>query len=239
MYPYGFSFIIPAYNEEANIIECIASIQAELDRHPDIPAEIIVIDNNSTDKTAELARGMGVTVLKEERKGVVFARQAGSDAARYLFLANIDADNRVPTGWLDVANDLTRTNYVAWSGPLRYYGASKVVDVGGDIFYFLARLAHKIVGPTLQGGNYVIRKDTLESMGGYDTSYEFYGEDTRTAVLAAEHGKIKLVPDMWIWSSARRLNQQGITKTVGLYTANYISTTLLNKKLSSKYKDFR
>lgn len=239
MYPYGFSFIIPAYNEEANIVDCIISIKAELQRNPHIPAEIIVVDNNSTDRTAEVVRGMGVKLIQESKKGVVHARQSGANAAKYQYLANIDADNRLPNGWLSVCNEYTKTDLVAWSGPLKYAGASELVDIGGDIFYFMARVAHRIVGPTLQGGNYVIRKDALEAMGGYDTSYEFYGEDTRTAVLASKQGRVKLIPEMWIWSSPRRLEQQGLFKTVGIYTANYLSTTLLNKKVTKTYKDFR
>jgi glycosyltransferase involved in cell wall biosynthesis len=236
----GFSFVIPAYNEAENIAECIKSIQREIAKHPTIQSEIIVVDNDSTDDTAAIARQYGVKVVFEPRKGVVWARQAGSAVAQYQYLANIDADNRLPVSWLSRAIDNARAGYVAFSGPLVYREASKWLNLGSDLFYVFARIAHHVIGPTLQGGNYVIKKETLEQMGGYDTSINFYGEDTRTAQLARKYGSIKLDPDMWIFSSPRRLEGQGVFNTAWTYVKNYLLVSFSrHRSVTQEYIDYR
>ena len=65
--------VIPAYNEEASIARVISDIPA------DLVAEVVVVDNNSTDTTAENARGAGATVIHEPRHGYGYACQKGID----------------------------------------------------------------------------------------------------------------------------------------------------------------
>ena len=62
----NIKLIIPAYNEQDAIAHVITEV-------PDVVHEIIVVDNNSTDATAEHAKKAGATVLKEEKKGYGFA----------------------------------------------------------------------------------------------------------------------------------------------------------------------
>lgn len=248
--PYGFSFIVPCYNEEKRIVACLDSIMCEM-RQYYINFEIIVIDNNSTDKTVEKVleykNHLPVTqytpeivVCKEERKGVVWARTTGSRIARFKFLANIDADNKLPKGWAEIARQafLWDPDVVAVSGPLIFEGVGRYVTVCNKIFYFFAKLFH-MKWPTLQGGNYVILNDTYKKMGGYDLSYEFFGEDTRTAVMASKYGKIRLISAMWVHSSPRRLEGQGNIRTAWTYVINYLSVNILGKNVTNEYRDFR
>lgn len=236
----GISYIIPCFNEEKNIESCIYSIRADVSKHPDLKYEIIVVDNNSTDDSVPKARSAGATVIRKYEKGVVHARNAGSDYAQYDILANIDADNNIPVGWTSVVlKEMEDESVVAISGPLRYDNVGWHIHVGTKIFYWFARLFHVIAGPTVQGGNYVLRKRTWGAMGGYDTTYKFYGEDTRTAQLAEEHGKVKLVPALWTNSSSRRIKNQGLISTIWTYTVNYFSVSLFGKNVTDDYKDFR
>jgi len=237
---YGVSVVVPCYNEEKNIERCITSIQKEASRCFGIPWEIIVVDNNCTDKTAEIARAKGVKVVEQPIKGIVHARQKGTEHAKYEFVANIDADNTMRKGWLPVAvYNIQKPGVVACSGPLMYEGVSKTFQFGSDVFYLFARLFHRIAGPTLQGGNYIIRRSVWEKMGGYDVNYEFYGEDTNTAAMMSKHGKVKLVPQLWIYSSPRRIQEQGLFKTMYLYITSYFAVALFNKKVFTEYKDYR
>ena len=70
------SFVIPAYNEQRNIADCISAVQAEINRTGFL-SEIVVVNNASTDRTKEIASGYpNVRVVDEIRKGLVWARKA-------------------------------------------------------------------------------------------------------------------------------------------------------------------
>ena len=75
------SFVVPAYNEEAYLADCLDSILSQT-RPLSIPTEIIVVNNASTDGTAAiLERYPGVILVDEPRKGLTHARQAGAQRA--------------------------------------------------------------------------------------------------------------------------------------------------------------
>ncbi len=90
------SIIIPAYNEEHQLAACLKSLAAQLDA----PHEVIVVDNNSTDGTAELARSFPFAkVINEPMQGLIPARNRGFAEARGDILARIDADARLAPDW--------------------------------------------------------------------------------------------------------------------------------------------
>ncbi|MGA9873231.1 MAG: glycosyltransferase family 2 protein [Rhodococcus sp. (in: high G+C Gram-positive bacteria)] len=94
------SVVVPAYNEEAYIGLCLKSLVAQSD---DLH-EIIVVDNNSTDRTAAVVRAFMATepkvkLLVETAPGVAHARNAGFRAATGDVLGRVDADTRVRPGW--------------------------------------------------------------------------------------------------------------------------------------------
>jgi glycosyltransferase involved in cell wall biosynthesis len=117
------SFVIPAYNEEKNITDCILSIKSEIQKHGFLfkdGVEIVVVNNNSRDKTREIAESFpGVVVVNEKRKGIVWARQCGMDNSIGELIANVDADVILPEGWLKkVESEFAKNkNLVALSGP--------------------------------------------------------------------------------------------------------------------------
>lgn len=78
--------IIPALNEEESVAHVIADVP------PDLIYEIIVVDNGSTDRTAEVARAAGARVVREERRGYGYACLAGAEAAESEVLVFLDAD---------------------------------------------------------------------------------------------------------------------------------------------------
>lgn len=94
------SVVVPAYNESEYLTKCIQSL---LDQS-DYIDEIIVVDNNSTDGTAELIKKFGVDQPKvvyicEPRAGVVHARNRGFGAASSDLIGRIDADTIVGPDW--------------------------------------------------------------------------------------------------------------------------------------------
>ncbi len=87
------SVVVPAYNEAAVLPETLARIDAEA-------AEVIVVDNGSTERTAEIAEDAGARVVSEPRRGVARARNAGAAMARGDVLVFVDADVLLPDGAL-------------------------------------------------------------------------------------------------------------------------------------------
>lgn len=92
------SVIIPVYNEEDRIFDCLQAVT-----HQTTAAyEILVIDNNSKDQTAAIARRFKhVRVIKEPTQGLTMARNTGFDIATGDILARIDADTIISSTWVE------------------------------------------------------------------------------------------------------------------------------------------
>jgi len=84
------SVIVPAFNEEKLLATTLACIR---DAAEGMDAELLVCDNNSTDRTAEIARQAGATVVFEPVNQISRARNAGAAAASGDWLVFIDADS--------------------------------------------------------------------------------------------------------------------------------------------------
>ena len=81
--------VIPCYNEEEGIARVIPALPGSVD-------EIIVVDNNSTDRTAEVARNLGARVVKESRKGYGVAYKAGLTEVTSDITVTMDGDGTYP-----------------------------------------------------------------------------------------------------------------------------------------------
>lgn len=94
-----FSVIIPAYNEEALLANTLEVLQKAMAEIP-LSGEIIVTDNNSTDRTAEIAKAAGAKVVFEPVNQISRARNIGAKHAEGRYLIFIDADTQIPTNLL-------------------------------------------------------------------------------------------------------------------------------------------
>lgn len=239
------SFVIPAYNEEVHIGPCVESILREI-RTNNLAlgqdAEVVVVNNASTDRTADIAAGYdGVTVLNEPIKGLVMARRAGFVVTTGQLVANIDSDTRMPVGWLATTLSAFAKNdkLVALSGPFFYYDLSMFERALVKLFYAVGYLVHLLGGAMLQGGNFVIRRDAWERAGGFDTSIAFYGEDTDVARRLAKQGTVTWTWRLPIETSGRRLRGEGVVSTGFTYALNFVWTTLTGKPYTQSYRDIR
>lgn len=88
------SVVIPCYNEEEGIARVIPSLPKSVD-------EIVVVDNNCTDRTAEVARGLGARVVFEKRKGYGAAYQAGLAAVTGDITVTMDGDGTYPADQIE------------------------------------------------------------------------------------------------------------------------------------------
>jgi len=203
--------------------------------------EIIVVDNASTDRTSEIAKKYrGVKVVKESEMGLPRARQAGFLAASGDLIANVDADTILTPGWIGkVLSEFSKNpKLVALSGPHIPYDLPKRMKVLADFFYrigFVAYIFNRFifdVGSMLQGGNFIVRRKALESIGGYNTDIDFYGEDTDLARRLHKVGPVKFTFDLPIYASGRRLAKEGAFTTGIRYSLNYFWTIFFKKPFS-------
>lgn len=241
------TFVVPALNEESCIRQCLDSIFRELEEK-EYRVEVIVVDNGSTDRTAEYVRTFPAALLvNEPKKGLSNARQAGYLAATGDLIANVDADTRLTPGWIDkVLNEFSKnSNLVALSGPFIYYDVSPVIRILARNYYYLAYIVYFLnrfvfnLSSMLQGGNYIIRKSALDKLGGYDLKYDFWGEDADMARRLHPLGKVKFTFRLPIYSSGRRLAEEGILKTGWKYTLNYFGVVIFKKPVTKKYNNIR
>jgi len=94
----SLSIIIPVYNEESQLEACLQSIEAQTVQ----PDEVIVVDNNSTDRSMEVARRFPfVTIIQETRQGRGFAYSAGFNAAHGDILGRINGDTILVPTWVE------------------------------------------------------------------------------------------------------------------------------------------
>lgn len=243
------SFSIPAYNEEHRIGRCLEAVQKEIVRSGmEGDAEIVVVNNASTDRTKVIAsRFAGVKVVDETRKGLTWARQAGFEHSSGELVANVDSDTMVPPGWLDtVVREFDRNkNLVALSGPFIYYDLSPAKRFWVKCFYGVGYATYAFnkhilrAGAMLQGGNFIVRRSAMQKIGGFDTSIRFYGEDTDVARRLVKVGDVLWTFRLPTYASGRRLSQEGVLKMGGRYALNYLWTTFAKKPWSEEYVDIR
>jgi len=192
------SFIIPAHNEEfelARTLEAIRSAVSDVNQ----PYEIIVVDDASTDATAEIASEAGATVIPINRRQIAAARNAGGHAAQGEYLFFIDADTRINRahvsggiaalegGFAGGGARVAMDGVVPFWGRLLLRGFSSVyfgLNLGAGAFLFTTRLNFDVIG-------------------GFDEQY-FAGEEVYFSLELKKLGGFKVLREPVV-TSARKL----------------------------------
>ena len=241
------SFIIPARNEKKYIGDCLASIFSQ-DFFGD--REVIVVDNDSKDGTAEFVRRRyaQAKVVQENRLGINYARQRGFKESSGEVLVFVDADIRLPKDWTRraLAHLNSSSRIAAVSGPYRYYDANKwYLNPAVLIFQFLmskwAAVHNFISGKNnvLIAGDMMIKRAALEAAGGFDTRFIFFREDVNTAKRLQRFGRVCFFYDLIVESSARRFNQEGLFRLGAEYLYHYFAGGLSNAPAKKGYPEVR
>jgi len=156
------TLIMPCYNEEEGVRLVIESL-------PDGIDEIIVVDNNCTDRTAEVASSLGARVIEEKRRGYGAAYKAGFAAATQDIIVTMDADATYPTGSIvSLVNTLQSENLDFISGsrfPLQDRQSMRPLNQLGNLGLTIATAIlffHPIRDS--QSGMWVFRREILPKL---------------------------------------------------------------------------
>jgi len=229
----NLAFVIPALNEEALIGRCITAI------HDELPwADVIVVDNGSTDRTIGLAQAFGARVIEEPRRGVTQARQTGLEYTTKPYVAFIDADCTLSQGWLQAASEAMDDYTSIISGPSVYPELMILSRLSIFSFYCVGRILHTFF-PMVQGGNFIVKRSALMAAGGFATDIDFYGEDTDTAIRLKPYGKVVFALGMYSNTSARRFLAEGLFKTGLRYATNYFWMHATGRPFTKTHVDHR
>ena len=164
------SVVVPAFNEEAYIGDCLRSLLHQIDQID----EVIVVDNGSTDGTRSIVADIAgscdkVRLLTERRRGVIPARNTGLGAASAEILARIDADTYVDPGWAQAIRTFFSTNheYDAATGPFSYHDGPNFRwrdRLPGKAADRPDRSAWRPYGGGVYGANMAIRREVWHSL---------------------------------------------------------------------------
>ncbi|MGA2911568.1 MAG: glycosyltransferase family A protein [Candidatus Levyibacteriota bacterium] len=201
------SVIIPAYNEEKRIETCLKNIVTQIEK----PFEVIVVDNNCTDKTAEIARKFGAKIVKEKEQGTRSARDAGFNAAKGDIIARTDADTLVPLDWTRKIRESFEQDdaLLGLSGPGRYYDIPSFIQYKNWISSMAPQfLRFFMKHDGLLGFNLAIRRETWNLVKKeVCLDDKNIHEDGDLAIHIARHGKVKLDRSMVARTSLRQLKK--------------------------------
>ncbi len=211
------SVVIPAYNEEKNILRTLLSLSANTTKRP---VEIIVVNNNSADNTENLVKATGISCIPETKQGITAARNAGLSAARGKFVLNADADSIYPADWIEeMVAPLAKGENVAIT-----YGRFGFIPTGNTSrvsYFFYEEMADTIrwVNKTFReeavnvyGFNSGFRRSQGVEVNGFDHPAGA-NEDGWLAVKLRNKGFGKLYcvtnPRAMVWTADRRIEADG------------------------------
>lgn len=192
------SFIIPAYNEEHELPGNLAALHAAAIAAGQ-PYEIIVVDDASTDATAEVAKNAGAKVVPISRRQIAAARNAGAREACGDVFFFVDADTRIKT--VHIVEALRWLNDGAAGGGARVVVEDEIPRWARIAVFLFSKI---YFGANLGAGAFLFtRRDSFVRGGGFDEQY-FAGEEIYFTQALKKLGKFVLLSEPVI-TSGRKL----------------------------------
>jgi glycosyltransferase involved in cell wall biosynthesis len=225
-----YSIVIPAYNEAQWLPGCLAAVKDAMESVA-AKGEIVVVDNNSTDETADIARESGARLVFESVNQISRARNAGAQAARGNFLVFLDADTLLPAELLIEALDNLESGdccgggvMVAFDRPVR--GLAKML-IG--LWHWLARRYGLAAGCFV----YCLR-DGFDAIGGFNERV-YASEEVWFSRQLGKWGKregmgFRLITSTSVVTSARKLDYP-LSTYLTLFTALFFPPAVYSKWL--------
>lgn len=196
------TIIIPALNEEKYLPQTFASIK-KLDRQPN---EIIVVNAQSDDKTAAIAKSFGAKIVTVDRRSIGYSRQKGLEAASSDIVTYTDADTILPPSWLTtIVNHIEKDHVVGVFGGFRVpdgpwwyrFYINVVQPFANTITYAIFKI------PFATGQNMAFYRKNALAAGGFPVDFKI-AEDIEIARRVMSTGKITFRQNFFVVASGRR-----------------------------------
>ncbi|MEP7288990.1 MAG: glycosyltransferase family 2 protein [Chloroflexota bacterium] len=213
------SIVIPAYNEEKTILPCLYSLAQQ----QALPDEIIVVNNASRDRTAELVQQfianhpqLSIKLLHEAKKGVHHAREAGWRTASGDIIVQLDADEVLAPNWLAKIKQILAANpqLDVIGGAYRFENPPLIIWLTQVLYNVIyPRVMQTSSGfPYLVGGMTIAKRAVFEKMNGYLGKPDDQLEDYYFSEQSFKLGyKIRYRPDILGTHSLRRYEAGGLS----------------------------
>jgi glycosyltransferase involved in cell wall biosynthesis len=200
------SIIVPAYNEEDFLADCLKSLcNQDFDK---AKYEIVVVDNASTDKTVSIAKKFPVKLISEPKKSVVLARQAGFVKTIGSIIVSADADTTYPPNWLSriAARFVKDKKLVALAGWIYFRDTSTWFNLSFALSQQFNAFLQKRTGkfPFTYAANFAFRRWALEKIGGYPKHLPELGDQQYLLQNFLKLGKVVVDKRVFCTTSARR-----------------------------------
>lgn len=206
------SIVVIAYNEERTILKSLSSL-SEL--NSDYPVEIIVSNNNSTDRTQEILDRCGVKSVFQPLQGVGFAREAGLNIAKGKYHLCADADSIYPPDWVnEMIAPMEKGEAICTYGRVSFLPDGNMSRFSLAFYEFFKDIAiglRAINRPELVAGGASLAFYTrMGKQIGWRTDVR-RGEDGQMVLAMKRYGNVKMVKsgNSRIWTTARTLDRDG------------------------------
>jgi dolichol-phosphate hexosyltransferase len=253
------SIIIPCYNEEKTIEKVIKKL-------PEKVFEIIVVDNNSTDKTAEIAKKLGAKVVKEKRQGYGYALRRGFKEAQGDIIVTLDGDGQYPGEKInELVNYFTENNLdflTCARFPLQNPSSMSFIRKLGNYFFNLATFVlFGIKTKDSQSGMMIFKKEILKKinlesgdmplseelkiktiLSGFkydEINIPYYPREGKSKLFPFKHGLINLsfLLYLWLQNEKNKILISFLSLTIVILVFSYLASFNLSKEFYNVTSD--
>jgi len=213
----SISVIVPAFNEEGYLPATLQAVErsaSHLRAREVANTEVIVVDNNSTDATAMVARSLGANVVAESEHNIARVRNRGAAAAQGRVLVFLDADTHMPEELLQrIHQACAAPGCVGGAVDTEYRPKKRSVRV----YLGMWRVMGRSLGMA-QGAAQFCLRDIFTALGGYDESL-FMAEDVDFYARMRKHARhagrsVRFIDELRVSPSCRRFDQWALWRTL-------------------------
>jgi glycosyltransferase involved in cell wall biosynthesis len=222
-----FSVVIPCYNEEDFLAGTLDSLCAQ---RYEGQVEIVVVDNNCTDGTVDIAAARGVRIVREANRGVCNARQAGTEVSQGEIVVSADADTLYAPDWLTkIDKSFGRGDHVvAVVGPCRYKDGPQWGRLYARALFGAVHLVYRMTGRVyyVTATNIAFRRDCWP---GYDVGLTQGGDELDLLRNLRRRGTVVYDHTNPSHSSGRRLTRGFVYNLFATFLVHYLLTYFVNR----------